>query len=90
MDTPVIVALDYPSAEPALALDDPELSIAQVLQSGRLAPGVGSLCALEAQIRICSDGVEVPEGRVRHLPRVGIDYAGEAVDWPLRFRVEPD
>jgi len=48
------------------------------------------LCALEAPIRICDDGVEVPEGRVRHLPRVGIDYAGEAADWPLRFRVEPD
>jgi len=43
------------------------------------------LCSPESTLRICDDGVEVPESRVRHMPRVGVDYAGEAASWPLRL-----
>jgi tagatose 1,6-diphosphate aldolase len=34
---------------PSAVMLDPELSIEQILTAGHLAPGVGSLCALEAQ-----------------------------------------
>ncbi len=34
---------------PSAVMLDPELSIEQILVAGKLAPGVGSLCALEAQ-----------------------------------------
>jgi DNA-3-methyladenine glycosylase len=44
------------------------------------------LCPPDAPIRICDDGFEIPANRVSSLPRVGIDYAGEAASWPLRFR----
>jgi len=30
-------------------------------------------------------GVPLDAARIRRGPRVGIDYAGEAIDWPLRF-----
>jgi DNA-3-methyladenine glycosylase len=43
------------------------------------------LCSPESTLQICDDGVEVSEGRVRRLPRVGVDYAGEAALWPLRL-----
>ncbi|MBD3872829.1 MAG: DNA-3-methyladenine glycosylase [Acidobacteria bacterium] len=43
------------------------------------------LCSPESTLQICDDGVVVPEGRVRRVPRVGVDYAGEAVSWPLRL-----
>jgi len=43
------------------------------------------LCSPKSTLRICDDGVVVPEGRVRRVPRVGVDYAGEAVSWPLRL-----
>jgi len=43
------------------------------------------LCSPESTLQICDDGVEVPEDRVRRVPRVGVDYAGEAASWPLRL-----
>jgi DNA-3-methyladenine glycosylase len=43
------------------------------------------LCSPESTLQICDDGVEVPEGRVRRVPRVGVDFAGEAALWPLRL-----
>jgi DNA-3-methyladenine glycosylase len=46
------------------------------------------LCGSDSAIRICDDGIEVPDGDVIHLPRVGVDYAGEAAMWPLRFRIQ--
>jgi tagatose 1,6-diphosphate aldolase len=36
-------------ARPSAVMLDPELSIEQILTAGKLAPGVGALCALEAQ-----------------------------------------
>ena len=69
------------------------------LRSGDLAGGPGKLCqALEVDRR--QDGAsllrgelvvargEPVEGReVATGPRIGIDYAGEAAGWPLRFAV---
>lgn len=38
-------------------------------------------------IFIADDGFSLAEARVLRLPRVGVAYAGEAADWPLRFVV---
>ena len=45
------------------------------------------LCEPTSGLTICDDGVEFPEDRLQKLPRVGVDYAGEAASWPLRFTV---
>jgi DNA-3-methyladenine glycosylase len=71
------------------SLTDGPGKLCQALAICRADDGT-DLCAPDAPIRFCDDGVGVPDGRVRRLPRVGIDYAGEAAAWPLRFRVEPD
>jgi DNA-3-methyladenine glycosylase len=46
------------------------------------------LCGNDATLKICDDGFELPESKVIRSPRVGVDYAGEAASWPLRFRLE--
>ena len=43
------------------------------------------LSATESSLRIYDDGFRVEERLVRRLPRVGVDYAGEAASWPLRL-----
>ncbi len=66
---------------------------------GDLAGGPGKLCQALAidrafdgvrlnrgPLRI-THGVPVPEEAVARGPRVGVDYAGEAAAWPLRFAV---
>jgi DNA-3-methyladenine glycosylase len=58
--------------------------LSQALAITRAEDGI-DLCSLESTLRICDDGVEIPENRVRRLPRVGVDYAGEAASWPLRL-----
>ena len=67
------------------------------LRAGDLAGGPGKLChALAVDRRqdgvsllrgelIVASGEPIEEERIAAGPRVGIDYAGEAVDWPLRF-----
>ena len=35
-------------------------------------------------------GPEVPEDRIGTSPRIGIDYAGDARDWPWRFTLKGD
>jgi DNA-3-methyladenine glycosylase len=62
--------------------------LCQALAISRSDDGV-DLCAPSAELRICDDGLEVPEDRVHRLSRVGVDYAGEAATWPLRFRIRP-
>ncbi len=67
-----------------------------------LADGPGKLCQATALTRdedrldlcypaggltIRSDGYELTDERVERLPRVGVDYAGEAAAWPLRLMV---
>ena len=43
------------------------------------------LCSIDSTLRLCDDGIEIPENQVSRLPRVGVDYAGEAASWPLRL-----
>lgn len=67
--------------------------------AGRLAAGPGRLCAALAVDRAL-DGASLISGPLRVAagepvadeavvrgPRVGVDYAGEAADWPLRFAI---
>jgi DNA-3-methyladenine glycosylase len=70
------------------SLTDGPGKLCQALAISRSDDGV-DLCAPDAALRICDDGFEVPENRVRRLSRVGVDYAGEAASWPLRFQFEP-
>ncbi len=63
----------------------------------RLCQGLGIDRALNGTdltsgdaIWLASDGVSCREAWVRRLPRVGVAYAGEAAQWPLRFLLDPD
>ncbi len=61
---------------------------------GRLCQGLAitrdddgtDLCDPRGDLWLADDGTGVPPAVVRRLPRVGVDYAGEAASWPLRFR----
>ncbi|MCK5377248.1 MAG: DNA-3-methyladenine glycosylase [Acidobacteria bacterium] len=70
-----------------LSLTDGPGKLCQALAISRSHNGI-DLCAPDAVLRICDDGVEVQEDRVLRLPRIGVDYAGEAASWPLRFQIE--
>ena len=69
------------------------------LRPGDLAGGPGKLCQalsidrsdnaqplISGRLRL-TDGVPIVQNAVVLAPRIGIDYAGEAKDWPLRFSV---
>ena len=45
------------------------------------------LCDSEGRLSMRADGRQVNDADVVRLPRVGIDYAGEAVSWPLRMKL---
>jgi DNA-3-methyladenine glycosylase len=47
------------------------------------------LCSHRSLIYVVDDGAEVLEADVRRGPRVGVSYAGEAANWPLRFIYGP-
>jgi DNA-3-methyladenine glycosylase len=66
---------------------------------GDLAGGPGKLChalgvdraqdglpLYRGELKITA-GAPVPDAAVARGPRVGIDYAGDAVGWPLRFAI---
>jgi len=64
---------------------------------GDLAGGPGKLCQALAIDRaldgvrldrgelVLAEGETVEEGEILASPRIGVDYAGEAATWPLRF-----
>jgi DNA-3-methyladenine glycosylase len=64
---------------------------------GEIAGGPGKLCqalaidcaldgaALDRPPLFVAPGEPVPEAAVAAGPRIGVDYAGEAAAWPLRF-----
>lgn len=66
---------------------------------GDLAGGPGKICQalavdrtldgarLDAPPLLISRGEPVGEGEIVASPRIGVDYAGEAARWPLRFSV---
>ena len=66
------------------SLTDGPGKLCQALAITRDDDGV-DLCSSESTLRICDDGIEISEDRVRRVPRVGVDYAGEAASWPLRL-----
>ena len=66
------------------SLTDGPGKLCQALAVTRADDGV-DLCSSGSALRICDDGTSVPEDRVQRLPRVGVDYAGEAASWPLRL-----
>ena len=68
------------------SLTDGPGKLCQALAITRDDDGV-DLCAPDTMIRICDDGFEVADEDVIRGPRVGVDYAGEAAAWPLRFRI---
>lgn len=67
------------------------------LRPGDLAGGPGKLCRALSVDRsfdgaplwkgdlVLTAGEPVPEDRVVRGPRIGVAYAGEAAEWPLRF-----
>lgn len=69
------------------SLTDGPGKLCQALGISRLDDGI-DLCAPDSALRICDDGLEIPEDQVLRLPRIGVDYAGEAALWPLRFRFD--
>jgi DNA-3-methyladenine glycosylase len=89
------------AAEPLAGLEDmaSHRGLTRPPRPGELAGGPGRLCqALAIDRRL--DGVSFSTGALRILPgaripahriaigpRIGIDYAGEAAGWPLRFAI---
>lgn len=69
------------------SLTDGPGKLCQALAITRLNDGI-DLCAPDSALRICDDGFRISKDRVQRLPRVGVDYAGEAAKWPLRFRFD--
>lgn len=72
-------------------------SLTRSPRAGELAGGPGKLCQalaidgslngaplFEGSLRVTAGG-EIPQQAVAVGARVGIDYAGEAAGWPLRF-----
>lgn len=66
---------------------------------GHLGGGPGKLCialaidrghdgvSLERGDLVCARGRPVEVSRIARGPRIGVDYAGEAASWPLRFAI---
>jgi DNA-3-methyladenine glycosylase len=70
------------------SLTDGPGKLCQALAISRLEDGA-DLCGIGAMLKICDDGFKLPESKVIRAPRIGVDYAGEAASWPLRFRYSP-
>ena len=58
--------------------------LCQALEINRADDGT-DLCSDRSSLRICDDGTSIADASIRRLPRVGVDYAGEAASWPLRL-----
>jgi DNA-3-methyladenine glycosylase len=48
------------------------------------------LCDPRSGLWLCDDGLRLAPGSVRSTPRVGVGYAGDAAEWPLRFSAVGD
>ena len=68
------------------SLTDGPGKLCEALAITRADDGV-DLCALESEITIYTDGYRISDDEVDRLPRVGVDYAGEAAAWPLRMKI---
>jgi DNA-3-methyladenine glycosylase len=75
-----------PQVEERFLVDGPG-KLCQALAISRADDGA-DLCLPQSSLRICDDGTTVADAQVRRLPRVGVDYAGEAASWPLRLLID--
>jgi len=62
--------------------------LGQALALTRADDGL-DLCRRGSGLWLADDGFRFPETAVVRTPRVGVDYAGDAAGWPLRFVVAP-
>lgn len=69
------------------ALTDGPGKLCQALSVTRAEDGT-DLCVAGSRLSIRTDGSSVTDAMIRRLPRVGVDYAGEAAAWPLRFKLK--
>jgi DNA-3-methyladenine glycosylase len=69
------------------ALTDGPGKLCQALGVTRVDDGL-DLTRSGSGLTICDDGTRIDTARVRRIPRVGVEYAGEAAAWPLRFLAE--
>lgn len=76
---------ELPHLKPAQWLSGPG-RLCRALQIGREENGL----SLKSDALWIADGEAVAETAIAAGPRVGVDYAGEAADWPLRFFVAGD
>jgi len=72
-----------PGVEEGRLTDGPG-KLCQALAVTRDLDGI-DLCGPQSDLRICDDGFRVLDERTLQTPRVGVDYAGEAASWPLRY-----
>lgn len=49
--------------------------------------GLDGTCLLTGSLRL-SNGQPAPAAEIARGPRVGVDYAGDAAGWPLRFAID--
>lgn len=74
-----------PRVAPRAWTDGPG-KLAQALALSRADDGL-DVCDPTSGLWLVDDGVVVPEDQVARTPRIGVDYAGDAASWPLRFVV---
>ena len=46
------------------------------------------LCDPNSPLHICDDGFRVSDSLCSRTPRIGVEYAGEAASWPLRYVID--
>ncbi len=68
----------------ASALTDGPGKLCQALALTRM-DNRADLCDDSNPLSIRSDGITITDAMICSQPRVGVDYAGEAATWPLRF-----
>jgi DNA-3-methyladenine glycosylase len=69
---------------PLRALTNGPGKLCQALSITRADDGV-DLCSKRSVLSIRDDGFAVAATKIRRLPRVGVEYAGDAAGWPLRY-----
>jgi DNA-3-methyladenine glycosylase len=68
----------------ARSLTDGPGKLCQALAITRAEDGL-DLCSSRSVLSIRDEGFDTSAVRVRRLPRVGVEYAGDAASWPLRY-----